>query len=1046
MPKDPPKTSRTAIFILGMHRSGTSALARVVNLLGAELPGELEPANEYNAAGYWESRDLIQFHDRLLQAAGSGWNDWRAISPEWLQSSVAQGFADEARDALGRVFQDAPLFVFKDPRVCRFLPFWLSVLEQQAIEPIALVPVRNPLDVAASLQRRDQFSRAKSMLLWMRHVLDAELASRGIPRLFTTYDQLLGDWRGLETRVRNRFGWLFPPLSGESERAIDAFLSDRHRHHSSSEAPDDRDSDILEGVAEAYRVLIELAEREDEPVALLQRLQDLRRGFDSTTHVFSAAFYDERQHLLKCQQNLLDQANRQRQADRDRFTKEVAWLQGDAERRIEELRRDMQRRVDAQTQKTVKANEQIRRLQVQSDRRRRNNVTLQAELSGLLHHANAIQTSAAWRAAKPLYWVERRRPTLVGKALALPRLAWWTASLKLPHRLAERRQVIAVLRSGLFDEAWYMARYPEVVSNGAEPVVHWVTLGWREGRSPHPLFDVPWYLERHPEAASSSLDPLSHYLAHGSEEGHDPGPLFDTAYYLKQCPQAADSPLVPLLHYLREGALQGCSPCPLFDHDWYMERSPDLAPGGMNPLLHYLQFGAEAGRDPNADFDSSWYLLEYPHVAESGVNPLVHFLTHGMDEGYQPAGDDDSERSDYEGGAVDADTARLMRLVPAWNGDWEALVPGAPGAANGVLVVDWKPPTPDCDSGSYRMDKILECLAASGRPLYFIGDQDAHAPAYLQRVHDKGIITAIGRPEAAKLLKSHGASLGTVILSRPTIAERYLPLVRAMAVHARVIYDTVDLHWVRFERGAEVSEYSAEFSAQAARYKPLELAIAASCDETIAITADERAILQAELPEAVIRVLPNIHDTVAEVPPFEQRSGLFFIGSFQHQPNGEAVEYLVNEILPRLIPEMPDIRLTIVGSDMPDAIKQMASDHVLPLGFVPDVAPHFASSRLFVAPLLHGAGMKGKIGQALGHGLPVVTTAIGAEGIGLTDGKDVLLADDPDQFVEQIKRAYHDPALWSALSGAGLAHIERNFTIGTVRQRVYELIGESSSG
>ena len=379
-------------------------------------------------------------------------------------------------------------------------------------------------------------------------------------------------------------------------------------------------------------------------------------------------------------------------------------------------------------------------------------------------------------------------------------------------------------------------------------------------------------------------------------------------------------------------------------------------------------------------------------------------------------------------------------LIPDWDGDWEALIPIPTGAPDGVLVVDWKPPTPDCDSGSYRMNKILDCLAETGRPLYFIGAQDAHNPAYLQSVWDKGIVTAIGRQQAVTLLMSCGAQLGTVILSRPEVTERYLPLVRALAVRARVLYDTVDLHWVRLERGAEIAADNAAMTTAAAHYKALELANIAATDATIAITADEKDMVLAELPAATVHVLPNIHDITADVPPFEQRSGLFFIGSFEHAPNGEAVDYLVSEIMPRVSREIPDISLTIVGSSMPDTIKQLASDNLKPLGYVADIAPCFESARLFVAPLLHGAGMKGKVGQALSYGLPVVTTPVGAEGIGLSDGENVLIANDPDQFATQILRAYRDPELWSRLSSAGRAHIDRHFSSEVVKHSVLDLI------
>jgi glycosyltransferase involved in cell wall biosynthesis len=327
-----------------------------------------------------------------------------------------------------------------------------------------------------------------------------------------------------------------------------------------------------------------------------------------------------------------------------------------------------------------------------------------------------------------------------------------------------------------------------------------------------------------------------------------------------------------------------------------------------------------------------------------------------------------------------------------------------------------------------------------GLDVVFVGDQAPVANHYITDIESLGITCFTGRKAGLRHLMSRGFDTGTALLSRPGVCERYLSLVRAFAPNATILYDTVDLHWVRLERAASVSNDPGPLLQSANRYHRVELVNARASDITIAITDDERKVLLAQDPELQVSVIPNIHDIREQVEPFGQRSGLFFIGSFVHLPNIEAVHYLVNEILPRVAKHIPDIRLHIVGSQMPDDIAALASDQVDPVGYVDDVSPWFNQSRLFVAPLLHGAGMKGKIGQALSFGLPVVTTTIGAEGMGLSDGDSALISDDPQDFAQRIVAAYLDATLWQRLSSNGQGVIARQFSPTTVRHRIAALI------
>lgn len=222
---------RFALLVLGMHRSGTSALTRIVNLLGTPLGNDLLPAHPDNQAGFWEHREVVLLHDELLAALGTSWDDPRPIADHELEGDTVQPFRDRLRAILEREFEASPSFAIKDPRLCRLLPLWLPLLEEMNVRPLCILTGRHPDEVAASLGRRDEMPDASARLLWLTHVLAAEWHSRGCTRAFVTFDDLLNDWRGEMRRVAQTLGLNWEPALHQAANEIDAFLDDSLRHH-----------------------------------------------------------------------------------------------------------------------------------------------------------------------------------------------------------------------------------------------------------------------------------------------------------------------------------------------------------------------------------------------------------------------------------------------------------------------------------------------------------------------------------------------------------------------------------------------------------------------------------------------------------------------------------------------------------------------------------------------------------------------------------------------------------------------------------------------
>jgi hypothetical protein len=224
-------THPDVVLVLGMHRSGTSALTGALGLCGGALPGDLIPAREENAKGFFESTRIVEFHDKLLGAFGSRWDDPLPVRPVLFDTAEAAGASLELANLLSREFNAHAPLVIKDPRMCKLLPIWVEALDLLGWRSVAVLPLRHPLEVAASLQRRNALDEHHGLAMWMHHTLLAERATRGMPRVFVLYDELLRDGSGTIEKIREELGmrgWL---ASTAADDQISQFLSTDLRHH-----------------------------------------------------------------------------------------------------------------------------------------------------------------------------------------------------------------------------------------------------------------------------------------------------------------------------------------------------------------------------------------------------------------------------------------------------------------------------------------------------------------------------------------------------------------------------------------------------------------------------------------------------------------------------------------------------------------------------------------------------------------------------------------------------------------------------------------------
>jgi len=257
------KQNRRAIIVLGMHRSGTSALARTLNLCGVDLGKNLIPPQEDNVKGFWEHMDIYQINEKLFQDLGSSWDDVRALPKRWWKSDSVEAYKLEIISILERDFFNSPFWGVKDPRICRFLPAWHSILEHTNNKPFFIIIVRNPLEVVSSLAKRDGFSKGKSCLLWLKHLIESEKGTRNSSRMFVTYEELLSDWKGLLARVEKTFGFEWPKNPMEASSEIKLFLQDSMRHNRVTDTTLTKDKTLSKWIRDLYQAISGIVDGDD---------------------------------------------------------------------------------------------------------------------------------------------------------------------------------------------------------------------------------------------------------------------------------------------------------------------------------------------------------------------------------------------------------------------------------------------------------------------------------------------------------------------------------------------------------------------------------------------------------------------------------------------------------------------------------------------------------------------------------------------------------------------------------------------------------------
>lgn len=667
----------TGVIVAGMHRSGTSALTRVLSILGAELPKTLMQAGADNPKGFWESTQVADLNESLLSSLGSSWDDVLAflLRRDGLRNQPHT--IGRIAEVLGSEFSLTQLFVLKDPRLALLLDAWVAAFKEKQLAARIVIAVRNPLEVASSLAARNQFSVGRSLLLWLSYSLSAERASRNLPRVIVSYQDLIDDWRGVARRIESEFGLRFTGWTPTAELEIDAFVSPHERHEVSSAELLRSRADVVRWVKDTYEWMLEAARGENPAPA---RLDAIAAEAEVAIRVFAPLISEQRAIILRhaeairaaaAEHDALVEREAAQKAEHDAVRRRIADLEDNVVERHakilaleqtlgdkEDAAAEQSRMLSDLSEYAARRESKLRERAEEGDRRL---AAAEAELATAYSErhmlAEQLKASKQDRAnqAEQLAAL-RAEHEILGARLSEAQAARAALADELDLMQSSRVNVQAALDAARADRAHFEAHAASEAQKRSEEFRDQLNQRDEEARARSRQADLAvaeavlpaasaaknfrdaesarrhaiWSKHGLPRKRGARLfrAPVIKSALRRSWQGRAAALLSSGLYVPQDGPGGRG-----IVAYAR-GDRRASSPHPIFDEAWYRASGKT---GALLPAIHYLWYGDAEGRDPHPLFDVAWYRAQH-HEAMAGwkLTSLEHYLMRGARRGFAP--------------------------------------------------------------------------------------------------------------------------------------------------------------------------------------------------------------------------------------------------------------------------------------------------------------------------------------------------------------------------------------------------------------------------